>query len=96
MTTTRHLVETTAAHRVYEIRSGTTVVGRDVETIPTADAVAAATLTVRARAALAANRAFLDIATPSAAQNAAQINALTRQVNALARIMLGALDSTDD
>ncbi|MCX6399242.1 MAG: hypothetical protein NTX33_04825 [Propionibacteriales bacterium] len=39
------------------------------------------TLTSKAGQALATNAAFLAIASPTAAQNAAQIKALTRQVN---------------
>lgn len=44
--------------------------------------------------ALADNTAFLAIASPSAAQNAAQIKALTRQVNKLIRLAVGQLDAT--
>lgn len=38
--------------------------------------------------ALAANDAFVAIANPNTAQNAAQIKALTRQINGLARILI--------
>lgn len=50
------------------------------------------TLTTRASAALTGNASFLAIATPTAAQVAAQVKALTRQVNALIRLQVGALD----
>jgi hypothetical protein len=48
----------------------------------------------RARAALTTNATFLALGTPTAAQNAAQVRALTRQTNALARLLLGLLDDT--
>lgn len=53
------------------------------------------TLRQRARAALAANRTYLALATPTAAQNTAQVNALTRQVQALIRFTLSDLTGTD-
>lgn len=63
-------------------------------TVPDA-AVNAGTLRAAATAALANNHDFLAIASPTAAQNAAQVKALTRQMNALIRLMVGALDATD-
>lgn len=47
------------------------------------------------RDALAANRTFLALASPTAAQNAAQVRALTRQVTALTRLTIRKLDGTD-
>lgn len=52
-------------------------------------------LTDRARQALASNATFLNLVAPTNAQNAAQVKALTRQVNALIRLAVRALDSTD-
>ncbi len=46
--------------------------------------------------ALANNATFLAIATPTAAQNAAQAKALTRQVNALIRLQLADLADISD
>lgn len=50
----------------------------------------------KAQQALTVNATFLAIATPTAAQNAAQAKALTRQVNALIRLLLGALSDVSD
>lgn len=49
----------------------------------------------KATAALDANKTFLALNNPTAAQNAAQVKALTRQVNALVRLALGRFDATD-
>jgi len=53
------------------------------------------TLTDRAAQALAANRVYLGLASPSAAQQRTQLDRLTRQHNALIRLVLGLLDGTD-
>lgn len=54
----------------------------------------AETMRVSAVNALAANVNFLAIASPSTAQVTAQVKALTRQVDALIRLVGGQLDST--
>lgn len=53
------------------------------------------TLTDRAAAALTGNRTYLALASPSAAQQRAQIAALTRQNTALIRLLLNLVDGTD-
>lgn len=53
------------------------------------------TLRDQARAALQANRTFLALPTPTTAQNAAQIKALTRQANALIRMAVQDMSGTD-
>lgn len=54
-----------------------------------------ATLTEQAATALAGNRDYLALASPTSAQTLAQVKALTRQNTALARLVLGLLDETD-
>lgn len=54
-----------------------------------------ATLEQRAAQALETNRTYLALSSPTAAQTAAQVRALTRQVQALIRLNLGVLDGTD-
>lgn len=48
----------------------------------------------KAAAALTNNQTFLGIATPTQAQAVAQVQALTRQVDALIRLQIGQLDTT--
>lgn len=52
-------------------------------------------LLTKAKGAVDANSTYLNIATPTAAQVAAQVKALTRQMNALIRITAGEFDTTD-
>jgi len=49
----------------------------------------------KAANAIANNQTFLALSPPTAAQAAAQVAALTRQMNALLRTHFGLLDSTD-
>ena len=55
-----------------------------------ADAIRATALN-----ALAANRTYVALATPTAAQTTAQVKALTRQMNGVIRLLLNQLDGTD-
>lgn len=80
------VVLTVEATRV--VRTWTAIA--DVPTAVNADAIRTA-----AAAALDANRTYLAIASPTNAQNLAQIRALTRQANRLIRLQLGLLDGTD-
>ena len=54
-----------------------------------------ATIRQQALTALADNRSFLAIASPTNAQTLAQVRALTRQANGLMRLALGKLDGVD-
>lgn len=53
------------------------------------------TLRDRARAAMTGNATYLGRSSPTAAQNTAQIQALTRQVNALIKLEVRDLNATD-
>lgn len=59
---------------------------------PSASARNADTLRQRAQQALVANATYLAVASPSNAQNLAQIRTLTRECNALIRLVLGLVD----
>lgn len=53
-----------------------------------------ATIQAKALAALAANATYLAIATPTQAQAVAQVGALTQQLDAVIRLILGQFSST--
>lgn len=72
---------------------GNLVTEHDLE-IP-AESVNRDAVEATARSALAANRTFVALASPSAAQSTAQVKALSRQVNGLIRVLLGAFDGSD-
>lgn len=54
-----------------------------------------ATISAAAADAIAANKAFLALSSPTNAQTLAQVKALSRQANSLIRLALRSFDSTD-
>lgn len=58
------------------------------------DAANADALRAKAASALQANAAFLALAAPTNAQTVQQVQTLTRECNALIRLLIGALDTT--
>ena len=53
------------------------------------------TLTQQARSAMVANRTYTALASPTTAQQTAQIKALSQQNNGIIRLLLGQLDATN-
>jgi len=93
--TTRVLVSDDGSVRIYDVSDGKAIIGRDVETIPTAVQVNERTIREQVAQALKANATYLAIPTPTNAQIAGQVKALTRQMNGLIRLEVGQLDGTD-
>lgn len=87
MATKTRVVTTTVNGVVVETQTATfnTTPEQDVEE----------TLANQATAALTANKTYAALASPSNAQVAAQVKALTQQVNALIRLQLRRLDTAD-
>lgn len=86
------VIETRIDETVDETTGQTTRTERQVDV--TAE-VNQRTIEDQALAALTANRTYIDRASPTAAQTTAQVKALSRQNNALIRLLLGQLDGTD-
>jgi hypothetical protein len=92
----RTLIETTVTHKRYRVTDGTgKVIGEDLESIIPSD-LNAVDLTRKAQQALQANSTFLGLANPTAAQVTSQVQKLTRENNALIRLMLNLLDDVSD
>jgi hypothetical protein len=63
--------------------------------VPPASVVNAAALRAKAVAALGANANFLALSPPTTAQSVSQVRALTLQIDAVIRVVLGLVDTTD-
>ncbi len=82
--------------RRYRVRDdGGREIGTDVEAVRTPQQVNESTLRSRAAQALATNAAFLALVAPTNAQNATQVQRLTRECSALIRLLLELTDTTD-
>lgn len=75
--------------------AATVAVDVDAFTRQRAALTARATVTAAAATGLATNLLFLANPTPTAAQTAAQVRALTRQMNAVIRLQLNDLTGTE-
>jgi len=92
----RTLISDDGVTRRYRVTdAGGQQIGFDEEHVATAEEANAASIAANARAALAANATYLAIGTPNNAQVVAQVNRLTRECQAVIRLLLGVLDSTD-
>ncbi len=98
MATTRVVVSTANGFENVEYRTvGTGVVtSRGQEPAAGSELANAATLIGRARLALTQNATYLALATPTAAQETAQVNRLTRECSAIIRLLLARTDSLTD
>lgn len=75
---------------------GTVIVGPAAGTPLATQQANQQTLLSKAQTALGNNQTYLAIASPTNAQVAAQVKALTRQVDALIRLQLAAFDTISD
>ncbi len=92
----RELVTDDGVIRRYRVLNAQGVeIGWDVEHVPTVEEQNATTLRERVEGALTTNAAFLAIASPTNAQNAAQVKTLTRQMSGLIRLTLSRTESTE-
>lgn len=93
----RTLIETTATFRRYRVTNAQgAVIGEDVEQILAGRELNEQDIRAKAAQALTVNATFLAIASPTAAQVTTQVQRLTRECNALIRLMIGALDDAAD
>ncbi len=92
----RELIEETAEFRRYRVTNAQgAVIGEDREAILSGAALTEQSLRSKAAVALQANAAFLAKATPTNAEVTAQVKLLTRECNALIRLVLSQLDTDD-
>lgn len=91
------LVDEDDSGTFYEMRDddGVTVLHRQFQPKLGPEETIAVSLRSKAHAAIAANNTFLALAAPSLAQQGTQIKLLTRECNALIRLLINQLDADD-
>jgi hypothetical protein len=93
--TSRQLIRDDGITRLFRVLTDQgNQIGFDEETIPTLDQVNFNTLHDRATAALILNGNFLAVTAPVGPQIVAQVQMLTRECNALIRLLLDLTDTT--
>jgi hypothetical protein len=92
----RQLIEETTSFKRYQVTDAQgKMIGEDVEPKLAPEQLTEQSLRSKASAALAANAAFLAKASPTNAEVVAQVKLLTRECNALIRLVLSQLDTDD-
>lgn len=92
----RTLIAEDDTTRTYEVTDAEGhVIGTDIERKLVGEFANEVAIRDAAKTALVNNRAYVAISAPTAAQTAAQVKALTRQMNGVIRLVLNLFDGND-